>query len=163
MASLLKKLISDDRGAAIVEAAVTFPVLLTLGLGVFEFSNAFYDHQEITTGVRDAARYMARVPGSCADATAVSNATNLAVNGAIAGGTPRVSGWTGVAIGCATVANPLVAGERTYRGGDPNNNYAITIVTVTASVPYQGFGLLSYRRLTPPTFTLAHSERSIGD
>jgi Flp pilus assembly protein TadG len=163
MASLLKKLIGDERGSAIVEAAFTFPLLVTFGFGVFEFSNAFYDHQEITTGIRDAARYLARVPVPITGANE-TEAKNLAVFGG--GANPRVQGWTTGEVGIALtiVANPInpATGETTYRGGDPLNNFQITIVTVTAAVPYPPLGFLTAFGLPVPTFNLAHTERSIG-
>jgi Flp pilus assembly protein TadG len=168
MAGFLKKLIRDDRGAALVEAAVTFPVLIILGAGVFEFSNAFYAHQEITTGVRDAARYLARAelsnpaPTTCdaAIAAAAAGAQNLAVYGNISGGgNARVQGWTTgmVTVTSTDVANAPVGGIPPYRGPNP-----LCIVNVAAAVPYPQFGLLTYLGVAVPTFNLAHSERWIG-
>jgi Flp pilus assembly protein TadG len=167
MAGFLKKLIRDDLGAALVEAAVTFPVLITLGAGVFEFSNAFYAHQEITTGVRDAARYLARAELSlippiatcdAAIAAKAAGAKNLAVYGNIGGsGYARVQGWT---TGMVTVTSTDVANTGTpppYRGPNP-----VCIVNVAAAVPYPQFGLLTYLGVAVPTFNLAHSERWIG-
>ena len=165
MAGFLKKLIRDDLGAALVEAAVTFPVLITLGAGVFEFSNAFYAHQEITTGVRDAARYLARAELRTAATTcdaaitaATAGAKNLAVYGNIGGsGYARVQGWT---TGMVAVTSTDVANTGTpppYRGPNP-----VCIVNVAAAVPYPQFGLLTYLGVAVPTFNLAHSERWIG-
>lgn len=153
--------IRNESGSALLEGAIVFPLLLTLGLGAIEFSNAFYDHQEITTGLRDAARYMARVlpTGSvnnpCANATAMANAQNLAVNGVISGGSARISGWTtgNVTISCAAVSNA----SSTYRG--PSTLY---IVTASTAVTYPQFGLLTFLGLTAPTINLSHSERWIG-
>jgi Flp pilus assembly protein TadG len=165
MAGFLKKLIRDDRGAALVEAAVTFPVLITLGFGVFEFSNAFYAHQEITTGVRDAARYLARAELSnaanncdAAITAATAQGKNLAVYGNIGGsGNARVQGWT---TGMVTVTHIDVAntGNPPYRPGiNP-----LCVVEVSAAVPYFQFGLLTYLGVAAPTFNLAHYERWIG-
>lgn len=170
MAGFLKRLMRDDRGAALVEAAVTFPVLITLGFGVFEFSNAFYAHQEITTGVRDAARYLARAELSPAAPTcdaainaAAAGAKNLAVYGNISGsGNARVYRWTAamVTVTSTDVANAVdpQTGESPYRGFNP-----LCIVRVAAAVPYPQFGLLTYLGIGVPTFNLAHSERWIGD
>jgi len=158
MVSLLRRLLGEQSGTAAVEAAVALPVLLVLASGVFEFSNAVFDHQEITTGIRDAARYLARVQDP-ADGTSQTYAKNLAVNGVIIGGTARVRGWGNVTITITHVANPLLAnGERTYRGPDP-----LSIVRVWTAYPYQQIGLLGAFGLPSPTFSVSHSERAIGD
>jgi Flp pilus assembly protein TadG len=169
MVSLLKRLIREDRGTAVLEAAVVFPLLMTLGFGAFEFSNAFFEHQEITTGVRDAARYLAREATTAANPTCGTAipasqglAQNLAVYGNIAGSTPaRVPTWTTgeVAITVTTQANPIDpnTSEPTYRGPDP-----LCIITVKATVPYPQLGFMGAIGLTAPTFTVAHFERWIG-
>jgi len=172
MSSLLKKLIREDSGTATIEAAVVFPMLMTLGFGAIEFSNAFYDHQEISTGIRDAARYMARVTdpsnNPCNNSTAVGYAKNLAVNAVISGGSARIPGFTksesswttgNVTITCTAVANPVNAatGERSYRGQS-----TLYIVTVTTAVTYPQFGFMTYLGLSAPTINLSHSERWIG-
>ena len=160
MTSLLKRLIREDRGAAIVEATIVLPLLLTLGFGVLQFSNAFYDHQQITTGIRDAARYLARVPNPN-NGAAQANAQNLAVYGNIGGtGPARVPAWTigQVTPTITTVANPSAAtGNLTLRGPDP-----LTIIVVSAAVPYPGLGFLTYLGLASPTINITHSERWIG-
>lgn len=58
----------NDRGAALIEAAVTIPLLLVLVVGVFEFGRAFQTWQVLTNAAREGGR-MAVVPD--ADATAV--------------------------------------------------------------------------------------------
>src|SRR5579872_7096554 len=50
----------DEGGTAVVEGAVVIPVLMTLMFGTYEFAWYFYQQQLITTGVHDAARYLAR-------------------------------------------------------------------------------------------------------
>src|SRR5258707_1844738 len=85
----------DTEGSAFVEAAVVLPVLVPLMLGFLEFSWYFHKQQLVESGVRDAARYLARTNGAnsdanpCSVASAVSNAQNIAVNGAASGGTAR--------------------------------------------------------------------------
>jgi Flp pilus assembly protein TadG len=156
----LRKLIGEETGVAAVEAALVVPVLVLFGFGVLEFSNGFFDHQQVTTGVRDAARYLARVSDPT-DATSQGYAKNLAVSGAIAGGKARVAGWTvaNVTIAIANVANPInpATGELTYRGANP-----LKIVTVSTSFPYRQMGFLTAFGLATPPLTVAHSERWIG-
>ena len=50
----------DDAGSALLEGAIVVPFLFTLVLGTLEFSYFFYQQHLVSTGVRDAARYLAR-------------------------------------------------------------------------------------------------------
>ncbi|RVC17795.1 pilus assembly protein, partial [Mesorhizobium sp. M7A.F.Ca.AU.001.01.1.1] len=50
----------DESGAALVEAAITIPLVLLLSAGVFEFSNILNTRMLLEAGVEDAGRYMAR-------------------------------------------------------------------------------------------------------
>src|SRR5712692_3238476 len=81
-----------NEGSAFVEGAIVMPVLLTLVLGVLEFSWLFYQQHLISTGIRDAARYIARSPNPN-DPTIQVDAKNLATTGEFAGGSARVKGW----------------------------------------------------------------------
>ena len=51
----------DDDGSALVEATIVMPLLISLFLGVFEFSWFLYNQQLVVSGLRDAARYMTRI------------------------------------------------------------------------------------------------------
>src|SRR5271168_3950365 len=51
----------DEEGSALVEATIVMPLLLSLFLGVFEFSWFLYNQQLVVSGLRDAARYMTRI------------------------------------------------------------------------------------------------------
>src|SRR2546421_12023794 len=83
----------DVAGSALLEGAILTPVLCTLFFGVFEFSFFFYQQHLMTTGVADAARYVARACDPTAAAT-TTDAQNLATTGTTAGGTARrVTGW----------------------------------------------------------------------
>ena len=114
----MRSLWRDSEGTALVEATIVIPVLLALVLGVFEFSALFWQQQLISTGVRDATRYLSRSlnPSTPAVETA---AENLAVTGSTSGGTPRVSGWSvdDVTISFTSTNNPVGAnGASPYRG-----------------------------------------------
>ena len=52
-----------ERGAALIEAAVTIPLLLALSTGVFEFGRAFQTWQVLTNAAREGTR-MAVVPNA---------------------------------------------------------------------------------------------------
>jgi hypothetical protein len=158
------KLRSDEGGSALVEGAVLLPLLIVLFLGVFEFSWFFYQQHVVSTGLRDGARYLARVAGACEPIAAWSNAEadarNLATTGSIYGGPPRVRGWTQqmVSTFCTSVANPVAAdGLPAYRGGR-----AIFVVTLSTRFSDPSLGFFSLLRLDPPAISVTHSERVIG-
>ncbi len=160
MSAFFKRFARDSSGAVLVEAAIVLPVLVTLGFLTFEFSNVFFEHQIVTSGVRDAARYLARVTDP-ANAAAQSNAKQLAVYGDIGGSTPRVTGWTvgNVSVALARVPNPVdsATGAPDYRGPNP-----LYIVTVTSTFTYSQIGVLTAFGFTLPKVEVSHSERSIG-
>ena len=163
-----------------VEMAAILPFLLALGCGVFEFGAFFYQYQMVEAGVRDAARYMARVSDTsnaspcgtsgCTDpcnatvlAAKVANAKDIAVMGIIGGATQRVSWFTeaNVTIDYTTViANPLISGYPTYRG--PTSG--IRIIKVSTASAYPGVGFLGFLGLgSALTVNLSHQERCIGE
>lgn len=170
MKSLLKRAWMDRSGVALIEAALAFPVLIALGVGVFDFSNYFYQHQAVVTGVRDAARYLAR--SSCATANSggdpatacaaqIVEAAQIAVYGDIGGTSPRVGNWSTreIAAKFSATANPInvTTGDTTYRGGDP-----IYTITVSTSFAYGQIGFLTMLGLANPTIAATHTERVVG-
>jgi Flp pilus assembly protein TadG len=157
--SRLRSRLADERGVAVTEAALSFPFLLIVAAGLFEFGSIFYNFQLMQTGVRDAGRYLSRVPDL---APAEESAKRLAVTGSIVSGAPaRVAWWTSahIAITYRTTANPRDAttGLRNYRAGD-----TVTTIRVATTVPYQGMGLLSIIGLGPLQINAAHEERYVG-
>lgn len=62
MGPLLKR-IREPRGAAIVEVALTLPLLLLVSVGIFEFGRAYQTWQVLTNAAREGAR-IAVLPGS---------------------------------------------------------------------------------------------------
>ncbi len=85
-------------GVAIVEFALTLPLLLLLTMITTEFGRAIYQYNTIVKSVRGAVRYLSsQTPSSAltADPTAITAATNLVVYGNTAGtGTSLVPGLT---------------------------------------------------------------------
>ncbi|MPY75139.1 MAG: hypothetical protein GEU87_12845 [Alphaproteobacteria bacterium] len=162
----LAALRKNRTGAAIVEMTIMAPVLISLALGVVEFGRALHHHHVINKAMRDAARFLARVPvdcptgpgtGSVTNSADIDTAKNLALNGAPTGGTPKVSYWTdpasiSVQVDCRDNALGV------YRGPA-----GIPIITVTATVPYQDLGMLGALGLSARTFTLRHQQMHIGE
>jgi Flp pilus assembly protein TadG len=161
----MRSLLRDVKGSALVEGALLIPVLFVLMYGVYDFSWFFYQQQLVSTGVRDAARYLARSPAFCDAAspdrvTQEDGAKNLAVAGAIGGGPARVPGWTAnmIAVTCTSVANPIGAdGLKMYRGGP-----FINIVTVSTRFAESSLGFFGLLRLSVPVISMSHSQRVIG-
>jgi len=155
----IRTLKSDDRGAVAIEAAVATPFLVLVAGGLIEFGHVFYNYQLIQTGVRDAARYLARVQDPTAAETA---ARNLAVTRSVVAGRPqRVDWWqTGhVQITYRQTPNPpdATTGLRLYRGNDP-----LTTVRVETAVDYPGLALLPILGFDQLRITAAHEERHVG-
>ena len=66
MASLLRRARSQ-KGAALIEVALTLPLLLLVSVGIFEFGRAYQTWQVLTNAAREGAR-MAVLPDSTDDA-----------------------------------------------------------------------------------------------
>jgi hypothetical protein len=155
----------NQDGSALLEGAIIVPMLLVFVLGVYEFSWFFYQQHLISTGLRDAARYLARISNVCEPANrgwliAAANAGKLATSGAAAGGPPRVKGWTEamVRFDCRAIANAIgPGGVSTYRGGP-----AIYVVTASTRFADPSLGFFGLLGLQPPVISAAHSERVIG-
>ena len=167
---LIRSLLGDEQGSALVEASILMPVLFMLLLGVYEVSWYFYNQHMVSTGVSDGARYLARAAdptqgdpctqpppadNTCTLGTFKACAQNLAVTGSISGGSPRVTGWTSesVTIACPAYDNSA----NTYQGG-------ATIYSVTVSTTFAdpALGFLAIVGLGSPQLSLSHTERSIG-
>jgi Flp pilus assembly protein TadG len=147
----LKGFFAAESGAALVEAAVILPVFLTLVGGVYEFGFFLYQEQLVTSGVRDAARYLSLT----ADPTSItnqSNAKNLAVSGSISGGTPRVAGWATSDVSVSINSIDNTAGS--YGGGS-----VVQVVTVSTSFVGHTLGFLDLLGLKSPTISAYHQER----
>ncbi len=56
-----------ERGSALIEAAVTIPILLLISVGIFEFGHAYQTWQILTNAAREGAR-VAILPGGTVDA-----------------------------------------------------------------------------------------------
>lgn len=150
----------DENGAALVEAAITIPLVLLLSAGVFEFSNILNTRLLLEAGVEDAARYMARCSSDWA--TCKGRAENLAANGVVANGSARVTGWLPAAVVITTArsldAVDVATGTQLYL----SSKSTVDVVDVTTSYSYSGFGFLSYLGFSPLTLSVSHQERVIG-
>jgi Flp pilus assembly protein TadG len=157
----IRSLWNDTEGSVLIEATVVVPVLVTLMLGLFEFSWYFHKQQLVESGIRDAARYLARVDAGkndgnpCNDTTSVAQAKNIAVTGVTSGGTARVTGWT---VGNVTITCPGFDNS----GGSYSGASTIYLVIATTSFTDPAFGFFGVLGLSTPNLSASHSERSIG-
>ena len=145
-----------------MEATVFLPMLLLLALATFEFGRALENHHAIVKAMRDAARYLGRVPITCPGGTFdnsadVTTAENIALTGEESGGTPRLAYWTDPATITITV-NCFNNTAGTYYGSD-----YLPLVTVSAAVPYVSVGVLDMLGLGALTFNVAHEEVNFGE
>ena len=133
MRRFVHRLSEDERGAAIAEFMLgLIPLVIAFAL-IFEFGRAFWSHQAVIKGVRDATRYLTRVEDPN-DPAAQAMAERLMLTGQQAsGGTPRWSSGSEppLEVQVDSVNNPIDpnTGERTFRGGA-----TIQIVNVRANV-----------------------------
>jgi len=156
---IVQSLWRNGEGSALIEGAIIMPVLLILVLGVFEFSWLIDQQHLISTGIHDAARYLAR-SANPTDLTIQKRAKNLATTGAIDGDTARVKGWTtqDVKITYASVNNSVgTNGLTPFRGGA-----VIQSVTVSTIFTVPSLGFFGFLGLKPPALTVSHQERVIG-
>jgi len=158
----------NDEGSALVEATIIMPLLISLFLGVFEFSWYLYNQQLVVSGLRDAARYMTRIeltegnhnPCAQRDPYGVlytAQAANIATTAeTAAGGTARVNGWSAadVTISCLSSA----ALDEPYADGSAS----MTIIDATTRFADPSLGLFSALGLKPPMLSFSHQERFLG-
>jgi Flp pilus assembly protein TadG len=161
----LQALWRDREGSALVEGALLVPVLFALMFGIYEFSWLFYQQHLISTGLRDAARYLARTSDPCNGTSsnwraAEEYAKNLATTGSINGSDARVKGWTAAMVTplCQAIDNPAAQnGASAYRGRS-----TIYVVTVSTRFTDPSLGFFGFLGLSSPVISVAHSERAIG-
>ena len=152
---LLRRLRHAEDGAVVVEFAIVLPVLLTLLLGLAEVGRALWYHQLVTKSVRDATRYLARVPAPFSGAD-LAAARNLALRGSTDGGAPLlIAQWSDP--GTVGVSGPAL-------WGDPAAfRRPVQKIGVTADVPFT-FPLLGFLGIdTAITVQVADEQRWIGE
>ena len=94
---------TSQRGQSLLEFAVVLPVLLLLGLGVVEFSRAYFQYNTLSKAVREGARYMS---DHAYDPIEIAKAQNITVYGNREGtGSPCLPGLSAANI-TITPRNP---------------------------------------------------------
>ena len=111
MVARLRLFLKDQIGAAAAEMALILPLVLVMLFATFEGAYYIITEHQVVTGVRNAARYAARLDFShytCPAGAYVASPSgvptisedtikNLARTGQLTGGSARVQGWGSVA------------------------------------------------------------------
>ena len=159
LGQIIRRFQGDEKGAALVEVAITVPLVLLLSAGVFEFSNILNTRLLLAAGVEDAARYMARCSSDWD--TCKGRAQNLAAKGAVVGGSARVADWLPATVDITPTSTPatdVATGTQLYL----SNTSMVVVVDVSTSYSYQDLGFLSYLGFGALTLSVSHQERVIG-
>ena len=164
-------------GIASVEFVLILPVLTLMLFGTIEVGRLLFDFHAASKTVRDATRYLTRVPAgsffsACpagavnAAAAEVANARNLALTGSIS--TPGSPGSKPYLLGYWTDANSIVVtvdcednSAGTYEGFYAGADWIPSItVSATVPIPLMNGWLLGLGDTL--TFTVSHEEVHFG-
>ena len=160
----LRELARCTSGSAVLEGALVVPVAIVLMAGGVEFGRLFSAYGTANKSMRDAARYLARVPDKDSGGTltianicgwGLDNAKNLAMYGKMNPTTgvdqPVIPGWTDPTT--ITLQSPNC-------GAAPAEPI---IIDLRAAVPYSGFMFTVVGLSNTWTLSVKHQERSIGE
>jgi hypothetical protein len=160
MMRLPKRLMTDDHGGALAEFLLGLvPLVLAFAL-IFEFGRAFWSHQAVIKGVRDATRFLTRVEDPSSPAAQAVAESLLLTSQQAAGGVERWSSGGAAPMEVSITAIPNAGG--TFRGPDP-----IRMVNVAANVelqlPMGGlFALFGGSSLGVVTYSVGDTGRHYG-
>ena len=128
-------LLKDERGAALLETAITIPVILLIAVGIFEFGRAYQTQQVLTNAAREGARVAILPATTDADVKAVVEKYMKD------GGLPCVGGTPG-----ASCASSAVVGVVRNEAMGVN-----TASRITVSYPFKFMVLNPVIRLVAPS------------
>jgi len=154
-----RRFASCRRGVAMTEFAITIPVLFILFAGGWEMARGLWMYEALNKGVRDAARYLARVDDPTS-AGSVEMAKRLVLTGDIDLDQPPRFDYNlvNITVGTKTFDNS----SGTYRGPD-GDKADINVVRVQAELQFSAPLLFFLNFVNPLTITVMHEERHIGD
>ncbi|GGD57362.1 TadE/TadG family type IV pilus assembly protein [Croceicoccus mobilis] len=151
MIGFLRRLRADRRGVASVEMALATPIVFALMFTAFEGGYYMWTEHKVIKGVRQGARYAARLPFTGVDCSAgtmagttdipIDNIKNVVRTGNPAGTSiPKVRGWVNSNI---TISISCDSGTKTGLYSEAGDG--APIVTVSTVVAYPAIiGLLGF-------------------
>jgi hypothetical protein len=116
MRTLLHRFGRTQDGTALVEFALSLPLILVVSYGTIDSMRLFWSYQAAVAGVRDAARYVARVAPDDICTSGASLAGELAGRGVVP----------------ATIIDSAIGGGALYTGGVTIGNVSATITCVSS-------------------------------
>jgi Flp pilus assembly protein TadG len=145
-------LIRDESGAALVEMTLAAPLLIAIAAGAMAFGAIVLDYEAANKSVRDAARYLSRLPAAAVcTQTFLDQARYLAMYGQeTQGTTPVIPGWTDKTT--ITLLTPTCSVTPT----DPFN------IKLQAAIPYTNSILSVVGINSSFTMGVTHEEAHIG-
>ncbi|MGH6913181.1 MAG: TadE/TadG family type IV pilus assembly protein [Geminicoccales bacterium] len=160
MRRLLTRLTKDDGGGAIAEFMLGLVPLIIVFAIIFEFGRAFWSHQAVIKGVRDATRYLTRVEDPSDPAAQAVAQRLLLTSQQAAGGTVRWSSGSAAPMEVSITEIDNTSG--TFRGPA-----TIRIVNVAANVELQlplggVFALFGGEPLGVVTYSVGDTARHYG-
>ena len=169
------RFLRSKRGSAGVEFALLLPLLMILLFGGIEIGRVLHDYHVVNEAVRDAARYLSRVPATCPSAaggaladgpdySAVDHLTRakaLAMTGNVDPNAPKLLGyWTDtstvtVSVDCIDNSTGVFSKLKVWNDFIPH-------ITLEANVPFT----FMFADLISPnatiTIKLSHNVVSVG-
>jgi Flp pilus assembly protein TadG len=116
MRNLLHRFRQSQDGTALVEFALSLPLILVVSYGTIDSMRLFWSYQAAVAGVRDAARYVARVAPDNICTTGANLASELSARGVVP----------------ATIIDSTIGGGALYTGGVTIGNVTATITCVNS-------------------------------
>lgn len=164
MIQRLRLLAADRAGSSAAELAMSLPLLIVLLFGSVELGYYFMSEHVVQKGVRDAARYGARLsidnydcPNSTVVDPGLTEIRRVARTGRPDGTTSRLVGWTADTMTTVTLTCDT---SGTYTGIYDDFPEGVPVLRVSSSVPYPSlFGTVG---IPIPALTLnAQSETAV--
>lgn len=147
------EMFADNRGVAAVEAAILFPFLGIVGLGVMDCSYMLLQNHKMEQSLVSAANFMAL---SSDPQLVETQAKRIAVSGTIDPlAEPVIKNWSPNDISISYTMVPNDDGE--YRGGE-----FIRVVNITTVHPYEGFGIVKSLTGSSVTLNAQYQQRMTG-
>jgi Flp pilus assembly protein TadG len=156
----------ETDGAALLETVIIVPVILILLSGLLEFGTLMFNKLELDTGLRDAARYLARcqdyMNGTPVYGCSTDQAKDIAVYGNTYAGNVVPAGTKARVFGLTIGAVTITLNKFPSGGTCTNVTTTVCVVRVAADFNYAGGPLLGLVGLSPIHVASFHEERVVG-